>query len=270
MTAGAELRRAREAAGMSLTQVSDATRVRRTVIEAIEADDLGPSGGATYARGHIKAICAVLGLDPATVLAHLDVPTVAQTSPHADDVPAAPTATRSLGGALGGTQAAAAERRGPNWSAVMAGALVLVLALGGYQLIRSEQAPAPTAQPGTGSSASPAPDTSSPPPSSSPTPDSSEPDDDAIARAEGVSVVLTMTGQRSWVSVVTAKGTVFEGILSKGERRTFKDRKKISFVFGDAGSVGLRVNGVEIGAPGGAGQVVRTTFGPDDPDSSRA
>lgn len=256
---------------MSLAQVSDATRVRRTVIEALEADDLGPSGGATYARGHVKSICAVLGLDPAPVLARLDAPTVAQTSPHPDDVePAPPGPARSLGGALGGAQVAAAERRGPNWSAVMAGALVLVLALGGYQLLRSEEPPTPAAGPGPTSSTPTTPDSSPSPPTSSPSPDTSPPDD-AIARADDVSVVLTITGQRSWVSVVTAKdGTVYEGILSKGERRTFKDRKKVSFVFGDAGSVGLRVNGVDIGAPGGSGQVVRTTFGPDDPDRSQA
>lgn len=258
---------------MSLAQVSDATRVRRTVIEALEADDLGPSGGATYARGHIKSICAVLGLDPAPILARLDAPTVAQTSPHPDDVAAAPAAPpRSLGGALGGAQVAAAERRGPNWSAVMAGALVLVLALGGYQLLRSEQTPSPAAQPGTGTGASPSPETSSPSPNtSSPSPNTSPPDDgDAIARADGVSVVLTITGDASWISAQTSKGTVFEGTLTEGERRTFKDAKKVKFVFGNAGAVGLRVNGIDIGAPGGDGQVVRTTFGPDDPDSSRA
>ena len=34
---------------------------------------------------------------------------------------------------------------------------------------------------------------------------------------------------------------------------------------GNAGAVELKVNGRDLGAPGGSGQVVKTSFGPGDP-----
>lgn len=275
---GAELARAREAAGMTTAQMSDATRVRRTIIEAIEHDDLGPSGGMAYARGHIKSICGVLGIDAAPLLARLGVPTVAETSPHAEQPPE-PRQQRdsgSLSGALADTVGggAGAERRGPNWSAVMAAALAVVVAAGVFQVLRSggDTTPASVAGPGVTPSVTTTPgDTPSTPPPSTPSgsPSASE-GPDTIAQADGVTVVLTVTGTRSWVSAVTAKGTAFEGILSSGERRTFKDRKKIKFVFGDAGQVSLKVNGVRLGTPGQPGQVVHTSFGPGDPTQAQA
>jgi transcriptional regulator with XRE-family HTH domain len=276
LTVGAELARARQDAGMTLAQVSDATRVRRTIIEALENDDPGPAGGMAYARGHIRSICAVLGIDPAPLLARLGAPSVAETSPHPAEQPAAAPRRepRSLGGALAETMGGAprADRRTANWSGVMAGALALVVAVGVFQLVRSSQdTPGPVAGPSTVSSGPPSVSTPPPsPPATTPDPRTSPGDGDAIAQADTVSVELTITGDASWVSATTAKGTLFEGTLTKGERKSFKDRRKIKFVFGNAGNVGLRVNGVDVGAPGAAGQVVRTTFGPGDPDQSQA
>lgn len=285
MSIGAELARAREAAGMSTAQVSDATRLRRTVVEAIEHDDLAGLGGATYARGHIRVICQVLGIDPAPLLARLGSPTVAETSPHPQSPGTAREesgAGRSLGGALSQTVGASltAARTGPNWSGVMVGALVLVLGVGAVQVVRSasSSSTAPVAGPSPGVSvSSPAvlppvgpaptqPPAASVPPASSPPPGGGN----VIAQADGVNVVLTITGSASWVSASGANGTMFEGTLTRGQRKTFKDRKKIKFVFGNAGSVNLVVNGVDVGAPGGEGRVFRTTFGPGDPGQSQA
>jgi hypothetical protein len=38
-------------------------------------------------------------------------------------------------------------------------------------------------------------------------------------------------------------------------------------VIGNAGAVDLRVNGTDLGSPGGSGEVVRLEFGPGDPGS---
>jgi cytoskeletal protein RodZ len=232
-----------------------------------------------YARGHIRSICGVLGIDPAPLLARLGVPTVAETSPHPDEPPA-PRQQRdpgSLSGALADTVGggAGAERRGPNWSAVMAAALAVVIAAGVFQVLRSggDAAPGPVAGPVATPSVSTTPgDTASTPPPSTPStsPSTSE-GPDTVAQADGVTVVLSIPGTRSWVTVVSSsRETVFEGILSTGDRRTFKDPKKIKFVFGDAGQVNLKVNGVKLGAPGEPGQVVRTSFGPGDPTQAQA
>ncbi len=274
---GAQLVRAREDAAMTTAQVSEATRLRRTIVEALERDDLRPSGGIAYARGHIKSIAAVLGVDPGPLLDALGAPSVAQTSPHPADGPRTETAPATLGDRFGESRAAAAaaERRGPNWTAVMAVALALVLGVGGYQLVRgaSDSVNPPLAVPlPTASGTAPTAPVAPPPPDATPPTQSATPGrtGDAIAQAETVNVVLTVTGSPSWVMAETPKGTLFEGTLTTGERKTFKDRKKIKFIFGNAGGVSLRVNGIDIGSPGNAGQVVRTSFGPNDPDSSRA
>lgn len=69
MTLGAELRAAREAVGMSLDDVAAATRVRASVIAAVEDDDFAVLGPDVYARGHLRTIATVVGLDGDDVVA---------------------------------------------------------------------------------------------------------------------------------------------------------------------------------------------------------
>lgn len=74
MTLGAELRAAREASGLSIDDVAAATRVRASVIAAIEEDDFAILGPPVYARGHLRTIAGVVGLDPEAVLARYSEP----------------------------------------------------------------------------------------------------------------------------------------------------------------------------------------------------
>ncbi|HET8970533.1 MAG TPA: helix-turn-helix domain-containing protein [Candidatus Nanopelagicales bacterium] len=279
LTAGAALAQARQAAGMTVAQVSAATRLRQTVVRALEDDDVELSGGPAYARAHIRSIAQALRIDPAPLLALLSTPSVAQTAPHpepaADPAPARPE-PRSLGGLLAGSAAAAEGpgRRGPNWSAVMAGALTLVLVAAVVQMVRGGggEPATPTASPPAVAGPAPSGPQSSPSPSD-PATTTPPPDDgggDVVASADDVQVVLSVTGSASWVSATTKDGTLFEGTLQTGEKKRFKDRKKIRFVIGNAGAVQLKVNGVDVGSPGGDGQVVRTTFGPGDPRNAQA
>jgi cytoskeleton protein RodZ len=50
---GAVLAEARTARGLSVEDVAASTRIRATLVRAIENDDFSRSGGAVYARGHI-------------------------------------------------------------------------------------------------------------------------------------------------------------------------------------------------------------------------
>ena len=74
MTLGADLRAARVASGMSIEDVASATRVRASVIAAVESDDLAVLGPEVYARGHLRTIATVIGLDPDAVVARLSDP----------------------------------------------------------------------------------------------------------------------------------------------------------------------------------------------------
>jgi hypothetical protein len=69
---GGTLAGARDRAGMSVSQVSQRTRIRETIIREIERDDYSSCGGDFYARGHIRAIARVVGVDPGPLIADYD------------------------------------------------------------------------------------------------------------------------------------------------------------------------------------------------------
>jgi hypothetical protein len=140
-------------------------------------------------------------------------------------------------------------------------ALVLVIGYGIVSVVRDDGAGRPTAGPtDRASSSAPA----STPATPSPTPSD---DGSAVAQAprDRVTVVLRAR-DRSWVQATTASGKeLFQGLLQRGQVRTFTDRQRVRLVIGNAGAVVLKVNGTDVGTAGRAGQVARLQFSPQDP-----
>ena len=54
------LQQARDAAGLSVEQISSLTSIRTAVIKDLECNSVNLSGGIAYARGHIRTIARVL------------------------------------------------------------------------------------------------------------------------------------------------------------------------------------------------------------------
>lgn len=69
---GAQLRRAREARGMTVEGVGAAIKLAARQVEAIEADAYAELMNPTYARGFIRNYAALIGLDQKALLAQLD------------------------------------------------------------------------------------------------------------------------------------------------------------------------------------------------------
>ena len=65
---GERLRDAREAASMSIQEVSTAMRLNRRVIEALEADDYSDLPIPTFVRGYLRGYARLLGLSPELIL----------------------------------------------------------------------------------------------------------------------------------------------------------------------------------------------------------
>jgi Helix-turn-helix domain len=103
---GEALAGARRQADLTVTEVSERTRIRETIIRAIEDDDYSVCGGDFYARGHIRSIAKVVGTDPELLIRDYDA------------VHRAPGAlsTVSLEELLA-SAAEAPQRRGPDWAA---------------------------------------------------------------------------------------------------------------------------------------------------------
>ncbi|MFF9364751.1 helix-turn-helix domain-containing protein [Streptomyces griseoluteus] len=254
---GTALRQARVAAGLSADDVSDATRIRLAMVHAIEEDDFSSCGGDVYARGHIRNLAKAVHLDPAPLIARFDAEHGGRPAP----TPAAP---------LFEAERIRPERRGPNWTAAMVAAIVVVIGFVGFTAIKSQtggdtdtQAVEGNASPSATKSAAPTPKTGQ-----SATP-KSDPSDSAIAAApqDKVTVRVTAPGGRSWISAKDHNGRMlFDGLLNKGESKTFQDSTKINLILGDAGAIELYVNGKKIEDDFRPGAVERLTYTKGDPE----
>jgi Helix-turn-helix domain len=68
-TVGSMLAQARMDAGMSIDDLAYKSKLRATIIAAIESDDFSLCGGEVYARGQVRALAALVGLDPEAAIA---------------------------------------------------------------------------------------------------------------------------------------------------------------------------------------------------------
>jgi cytoskeletal protein RodZ len=239
VTIGDTLAKARQEAGLTVTQVAGRTRIRETVINAIERDDYTLCGGNFYARGHIRSIARVSGLDPEPLIGEYD-----------DAHGGSPQAIPARQAFEPETPVRFRERRAPNWSAAMIVALVLVAVYGivrvatGHDEHRAVQRAA-------------APATAKPVPSPSA----------AVAPVPPKDVTVRVKAKRaSWLNVRDAKGKqLFSGIIRAGQTEEWKSKKRIRLLIGNGGGVRVTVNGKDIGSPGETGQVIRLSYGPRDP-----
>jgi cytoskeleton protein RodZ len=256
LSIGRVLQQARIAAGLTVDDVSSATRVRLPIVHAIEADDFGPCGGDVYARGHIRTLAKAVRLDPGPLLAQFDADHGGRPAP----TPAAP---------LFEAERIRPERRGPNWTAAMVAAIVAVVGFVGFTAVKGggddggkNTEVADGVKPSTSKNTSPTPKNDKP--------EGSKPDpsDSAIAAApqDKVTVQVSAADGKSWISAKDHNGRLlFDGLLKQGESKTFQDSDKVNLVLGDAGAIQLYVNGKKIENDFQPGAVERLTYTKGDP-----
>lgn len=69
--AGAQLRAAREAAGLSLDQVAQQLKLAPRQVRALEDEDFGVLPGRTFTRGFMRNYARLVNLDPDLLVAHM-------------------------------------------------------------------------------------------------------------------------------------------------------------------------------------------------------
>ena len=69
MSVGTTLSQARTAAGMSLEDLANASKLRASILSAMEGGDFSHCGGLVYARGQLRALAPILNLDPDELVA---------------------------------------------------------------------------------------------------------------------------------------------------------------------------------------------------------
>ncbi|KOV58276.1 membrane protein [Streptomyces sp. MMG1121] len=250
------MQQARIAAGLTVDDVSSATRVRIAIVHAIEADDFASCGGDVYARGHIRTLAKVVHLDPAPLITQFDEEHGGRPAP----TPAAP---------LFEAERIRPERRAPNWTAAMVAAIVVVIGFVGFTALKGGGTGSGSkAQVAEGATSSASKSASPTPKKDKPAAPTGEPSDSAIAAApqDKVTVQVSAPNGRSWISAKDHNGRMlFDGLLSKGASKTFQDSSKINLILGDAGAIELYVNGKKIDDNFQPGTVERLTYTKGDP-----
>ncbi len=218
MSIGETLADARRRAGLTVTQVSQQTRIRESIIRDIEQNEFSACGGDFYARGHIRSIASVVGTDPVPLISAYDAEHGPPGAIRAADVfePSTPIKIR--------------ERRSPSLSMIVAVVLLATIGFGAYRLVSHHGGGKPAAAPTHRVTASAKP-TAHPTPSPSPT--SSD-------------VVIKLTANEDcWVQVTSSSdgAQIYMGVIPAGSSMTWTEKQAVHVRLGNPGGVILTVNG---------------------------
>ncbi len=228
---GPELRAARTRIGLSVDQLAERTRIRPHVIEAIEVDDFVPCGGDFYARGHLRTLARVLGVDVTPLLTTYD-----ERYAHAPIDPRRVFEAELATGAHGPIRG---TRGGANWSILVAAVMALVLAWSVARLVMDAPVDVDGAPVLNGSGG---------------------PHAGSTVVADPVPVVVTAPAGGARIVVRDSSGAVvFQGALAIGESRTVDASPPVRVQTTD-GSVTVGIAGVERGPIGEAGVAAQGTY----------
>lgn len=281
---GELLRKAREARGLTISDVQEATKIRSRYLEAIEQGDFEALPGEVYVKGFLRNYAEAVGLCGDEVVARykaerarIEAEKAREASPDKRrNVSQKARIPRHLLVAVGTVAVVAvvvgvtvwrhghvpaglAEVSGPQDAQYVERATDVAT---GDALVLSEDQALPEAGPeevtpeaglqaARKTTSQPAPTTSSP--SAGPATREGSP----VGEGHELSVSIT---ERCWVRVVADGKVVFERSMLAGEQATWRARESIRMKVGNASGIDVTYNGVHIGVLGKPGQVVERSF----------
>ena len=257
---GENLRREREMRGVTLQEISAATKISLRFLEGIENEDFSSLPGGIFNRGFVRAYARYLGLDEDLLLEEYQL--AAKTRTEVDLSRFSPPAKTY-------SRAAGAYRR-----TLWAGAIAVVLLILGFTLWRhshqplqvptpaksapvdSPQAIAPSNQESTPTanahSVAAAPAKAGVLAATSSTPAPKLP---PVSDADGRLVLQIAATERSWVAVDSDGKSVMQGVMDANTVKTFKADASIDVLTGNAQGVILTLNGQTMKRLGREGEV---------------
>ena len=231
---GPELCAARTRLGLTVDQLAERTRIRPHVIESIEADDFAPCGGDFYARGHLRTLARVLGVDGAPLLATYDE--------RYADAPINPRRVFEAELATGINGSIRSTGGGTNWSLLIGVVMALILAWSLARLVMDDP---------TELQRQPLPLNGSPVDTHKP----------ANVIAEPVAVKLSAVTADVQVVVRDGNGEiVFSGDLLLGQTKRLEVQPPVKVKTSDGGATEAKVAGVDQGTLGSLGAPARANF----------
>lgn len=236
LSPGRTLASAREARGLTVTEVALRVKFAPRQIEALEADDYDALPGATIVRGMVRSYAKVLGLDPNPLVDDLQRRIVA------DPFPVNPTDMR--------VPFQETQKRSTRWYLWLS-LLIIVAVLGVLaewffrtQLAQQPASTAPAAE-------APAPVAPEPVPVAEPQPvvaPVTEPPVEAAAPAPAVPAGLRRLdfefGRDAWVEVRDGDNKVLLAQTNRaGTPKTIEGKPPFALIIGNAGAVKLKYDG---------------------------
>lgn len=222
MSIGEALAEGRREAGLTITQVSQRTRIRESIVRAIEQGDFSACGGDFYARGHIRSIASAVGVDPAPLIREYDETHEAPGTLSAAAVfePSKPIRIR--------------EPKSFGLGKVMIVALLAVIGFAAYHLVQSNSRHTSNAAGYTSAAdrAAAAHASSSPKPKKVPA---------KVAVVPTVSVISITAVENCWVEILHQSGAVvYNGTIQSGNTMRWSVHRPVFMQLGNPGGIIFR------------------------------
>ena len=245
MTLGKALVDARKSAGITIDQLSSKTNIRASLLSEFENNNFQNAGGDTYARGHLRSIARIVGANSEELLLQFDKEHAQEARPIHDQL-VENNATFAL----------------PEKSKITNKQLITFSVVGIFAIfvisftVNNLKQTASSPKPKTTATVTPSPT----PTASASSTEVAKPN--SYSSGTGVSVKLEAVNGSSWLFVSDKNGvTLYSGRASQGQTFDFSSTEEVKLRIGNAGAVKLTVNGKEVPALGGNGEVVDVTYG---------
>ena len=241
MAEKSSLQQAREAAGLTVEQISSLTNVRVGVIKDLENNSVEVCGGVAYARGHIRSIVKAINTKTSKAL-QVDADVLVAELEASQNTESKKIIDQLAANNVAGKPKEKKRMRFGTLASISAAALsigfVAQIAINNVSAVSESVTSVSVKKPSAQESST------------------------TITVPAGVNLVLTGINGHSWVGLTNENGeSVFNGQISAGQIATFNDPNLLRAVIGNAGAVKLNVNGSELGVAGAEGEVVRLEFG---------
>ena len=274
MEIGQKLKAAREAMGLSLEEVEQATKIRRKYLQALENEQFDLLPGAVYAKAFLKNYARFLNMDVAETIeaynrlfnreAPRETPgeTIRETL---KETPKEAPPERSPARAVPRRTKEPVKVRAPGKPRYLLYAAFLIVLMGlAISLFYGARGtgllpPVDTAREDTLR------DPAQTPPQTgeknqTPGGQIQTPDEQAVPEQTGLNLVLNVKSDRSWMRVIVDGNPAFQGEVLAGQSKNFEAKDKIAVTLGNAGVVEVVLNEENLGFLGGKGAVVYREF----------
>jgi cytoskeletal protein RodZ len=217
---------ARRQAGLSISQVSQQTRIRESIIRDIEQGDFTTCGGDFYARGHIRSIAGAVGADPGPLISEYD----------ADHGPLHPLRAAEV--FEHSKPIKIRERRSPSLAMIVVLVLLAIIGFAAYRLVSLHHSNKGGHLAGVAASTS-----ASTTPSAHPTPTVKPSPTPSVTPAD--LVIRVAAAQDCWILITRASdgSQLYMGVVNAGTSMTWTEKHAVYITLGNPPGVVLTVNG---------------------------